>query len=317
MHLLVTGGAGYIGAHLCALLRERNIPHAIFDNLSTGHAEQVFQSPLIRGDICDASAVAAALASGPFTGVVNLAALATLPACEAAPELCANINVGGVSVLLSAMQKAGIQHFVQASSCAVYAPSDAPLSETCPLGPESRYGQSKQAAEALLAQSGMAYIALRLFNVAGAHASLHIGECHEPETHLLPLALAAALGKRDKLALFGQDYPTPDGTAVRDYIHVCDVASAMLRSMEHLHSGGTSAALNLGSGVGVSVRQLLARVEAATGKDVPHTLAQRRPGDVPALVCDTSLMRQTLGFEPQYSAIDRIIVSALQWHAKH
>lgn len=323
MRILITGGAGYVGSHLCALLRGEAIEHVIFDDLSTGHAEQVARSRLIEGDIRDETQLLAAFAEFKPDMVINLAAMATLGACQEQPEECWRINVAGTRNVLDAMRAHKVRHIVHASSCAVYAPLHAPdvLSERLsPLMPASTYGKSKLEGERLLdsyhKEHGIVPLMFRIFNIAGAHPHFDIGEHHEPETHLVPLAIEAALGRRAGLSIFGEDYPTPDGTAVRDYIHVLDVARAFLHAAHYLASGGAKQAVNLGSGIPTSVRQLLASVGEAVGKPVPSSIKGRREGDTAYLVADSNQLRTGLGFELEYSELKTIVTTALRWHRR-
>lgn len=315
-NILLTGGGGYVGCHVAQALRARGIPHLVIDDFSTGHAKALGDTPFIRADLRDAEAMDEIFAKHRPQTVIHLAALATLPDCAARPDAAQRINVDGTQHLLAAMIKHGVRDLVFASSCAVYnaTPAGTFLDETITLNPDSVYGKSKLAGEKLLKECGVRSVALRLFNVAGADPGGTIGENHSPETHLLPLAIGAALGTRPPLSIFGNDYPTGDGTAVRDYIHVCDVAEALLRGVEYLKNGGASIALNLGSGVGTSVREMVRAVEKHTGKKVPTLESPRRKGDAPWLVADATLIQSTLGWKPNHSTLDNIIGTALRWH---
>ena len=302
---------------MCRLLRKEKVEHLVFDDLSTGHREMLEGSPFIPGDISDTQQLRAAFAQLKPDVVIHMAALATLSGCAAQPDLCESTNVTGTDNVLALMEEYGVEYLVHASSCAVYAPLTAPalLSEaTSAIGPASLYGQSKWKNEQQIVASGVKHVMTRMFNIAGADPAGGIGERHDPETHLVPLAIEAALGRRPGLSIFGEDYPTQDGTAVRDYIHVCDIASAFWHSVNHLVGGGKSLAVNMGSGVGTSVRELLAVVERHVGKPVPATVKGRREGDTPYLVCDGTHTRGALGWQPAMSDIDTVVATALKWH---
>ena len=318
MKILITGGAGYAGSHFCRLLRAENIEHLVYDDLSTGHEEMLEGSPFVEGSVADAATLDKVFAQMRPDVVVHMAAMATLSGCAAEPEKCESTNVQGTDNVLAAMEKYGVKYIVHASSCAVYAPLTelVPLSEaTSAIGPASLYGQSKWKNEQqIIAEKRIKHVMTRMFNIAGADPVGGIGERHDPETHLVPLAIEAALGQRPGLAIYGIDYPTADGTAVRDYIHVCDIATAFLQGVRHLVGGGDSLIVNLGSGVGTSVRELLAAVERHVGKPVPVSITVRREGDTPYLVCDGTHAREALGWQPQISDIDTIVATALKWH---
>jgi UDP-arabinose 4-epimerase len=252
---------------------------------------------------------------------MHFAAFAYVGESVVDPETYYRNNVGGTLALLAAMRGAGVERIVFSSTCAVYGVPDAlPIRETTAKAPLNPYGDTKLAIERALhwyaAAYGLRYVALRYFNAAGADPDGEIGEEHEPETHLIPLALRAALGAGDPLQIFGTDYPTPDGTAIRDYIHVSDLADAHVRALGYLADGGDSAALNLGTGSGCSVREVIAAVERVAGRKVPRREVARRPGDPPELVADPALARAVLGWQPRYSDIDTIIATALAWEQR-
>lgn len=322
MRVLVTGGAGYAGSHICKLLRKKGIPHLVYDDLSTGHEAHIAGSPFVRGDIGNGTLLDSTFSDFRPDTVLHLAALATLGDCAARPDDCRRINVEGTRALLEAMRTHRVHTMVFAGSCAVYAnvPTGQTLREDSMAGPGSHYGKSKLAAEALLAEyrekHGLRAVTLRMFNAAGADPEGAIGEDHSPETHLLPLCIMAALGRRAALDIFGHDYPTDDGTAVRDYVHVSDIAEAFLLAATYVKNGGTAAEFNLGSGVPTSVRQLLGAVERHTGKKIPAREKPRRQGDAPWLVADNGLLRETLGWQPKHSSLDSIVETALRWHRK-
>jgi UDP-arabinose 4-epimerase len=316
--VLVTGGAGYIGSHACkALARAGHIP-LTYDNLSRGFRHAVRWGPLVEGDIADRGAVAAALRAHNVSTVMHFAAFAYVGESTGDPALYYRNNVTGTLALLDAMRETGVDRIVFSSSCATYGlPDSVPIRETMVQRPVNPYGETKLAIERVLHWYGEAYglrsVSLRYFNAAGADRDGQIGEEHEPETHLIPLVLRAALGAGTPVAIFGTDYPTPDGSAVRDYIHVEDLAAAHVRALEYLEGGGTSAAVNIATGRGYSVREIIAAVAAAVGHPVPCSEAPRRSGDPPTLVADPGRAEVLLGWRPQYSDLDTIIRTALAW----
>ena len=319
--VLVTGGAGYVGSHACKALASAGYRPVVYDNLSRGHREAVRWGPLVEGDLHDLPGLAAALRAHKVTAVMHFAALAYVGESMADPETYYRNNVGGTLALLGAMREAGVATIVFSSTCAVYgAPEHLPIRETTAAAPLNPYGETKLAIERALhwyaAAYGTRYLALRYFNAAGADPDGEIGENHEPETHLIPLVVRAALGRGDPVEIYGTDYPTPDGTAIRDYIHVSDLADAHLRALGHLAAGGDNAALNLGTGSGCSVRQVIAAVERVGGWTVPHREVARRPGDPPELVADPALALSRLGWQPRHSDLDTIIGTALAWETR-
>jgi UDP-glucose-4-epimerase GalE len=318
--ILLIGGGGFVGAHVSKLLREQKIDHLVVDDFSTGHVRQLGESPFVRADIAHADSIDATFAAYTPDTVIHLAALATLGDCAARPEAAARVNIEGTRNLLAAMVKHNVRDMVFASSCAVYNATQTGirLNETIALNPGSIYGQTKLAGEQLLAEyrekHGLRSVAFRIFNAAGADPDGMIGEDHTPETHLLPLAIDTALGRRNTIDIFGNDYATSDGTAVRDYVHVCDIASAFLLGAGYLKNGGAPIALNLGSGIGTSVRELLQAVEKHTDRKIRVVETPRRAGDAPWLVADPTLIKRTLPWQPQLSTLDQIIATALHWH---
>jgi UDP-arabinose 4-epimerase len=317
--ILVTGGAGYIGSHACkALARAGYLPVA-YDDLSRGHRAAVRWGPLVEGDIADRPRLCAALAEHRVAAVMHFAAYAYVGESVGNPALYYRNNLSGSLSLLEAMRETRVGEIVFSSTCAIYGTPDAvPIRETAPQNPVNPYGETKRAIERALHWYGQAYAirsaSLRYFNAAGADGEGEIGEDHEPETHLIPLVLGAALGRRPAIEVFGTDYPTPDGTAIRDYIHVDDLADAHLRALERLRSGCASIALNLGSGEGHSVREVIAAAVAVSGRKIAVRDAPRRPGDPPALVADPSLAAQTLGWRASRSSLEAIIRTAFAWH---
>jgi UDP-arabinose 4-epimerase len=320
--VLVTGGAGYIGSHACKVLARAGYQPVVFDNLSRGHRGAVRWGPFVEGDIADRLRLCAALAEHRVSAVMHFAAYAYVGESVADPALYYRNNLGGTLSLLEAMRETGVSEIVFSSTCATYGiPDGVPIGESTPQRPVNPYGETKLAIERALHWYGEAYgmrsAALRYFNAAGADPEGEIGECHEPETHLVPLVLQAALGQRPQIDIFGTDYPTPDGTAIRDYVHVHDLAIAHLRALERLGAGGDSIGVNLGTGSGHSVREVIAAAEAVSGRMVPARDAPRRPGDPPALVADPSLAAEILGWRAQHSDLDTIIRTALAWHTRH
>jgi len=302
------------------LARAGYVP-VVYDNLSRGHREAVRWGPLVEGDIGDRAQLRQAFAEYRVTAVMHFAAYAYVGESVADPALYYRNNLTGTLALLDAMREAEVREIVFSSTCATYGtPDTLPLRETAPQNPVNPYGETKLAMERALHWYGRAYglraVSLRYFNAAGADPDGELGEDHDPETHLVPLVLRAALGQGPAVEIFGTDYPTPDGTAIRDYIHVDDLAAAHLRALERLRAGGGSIALNLGTGLGHSVREVLAAAEAVSGRKVPAHAAPRRPGDPPALVADPSLAAEVLGWRANCSGIEEIVGSAFAWHAR-
>ena len=319
--ILVTGGAGYIGSHACKALARAGYVPVVYDNLSRGHRAAVRWGPLVEGDVADGTRLRAAIAEHRVVAVMHFAAFAYVGESVGDPALYYRNNLCGSLSLLDAMRESGVGAIVFSSTCATYGiPDTVPIRETAPQRPVSPYGETKLAIERALHWYGQAYamrsVSLRYFNAAGADAEGEIGEDHQPETHLVPLVLKAALGQGPAIEVFGTDYPTPDGTAIRDYIHVDDLADAHLRALERLRAGGGSIAVNLGTGQGHSVREVIATAEAVSGRKIPARDAPRRPGDPPALVADPSLATEALGWRAKHSGLDAIIRTALAWHIR-
>lgn len=317
--VLVTGGAGYIGSHACKVLSRAGYRPVVFDNLSRGHRAAVRWGPLIEGDLAGRDKLTAALRHYGVAYVMHFAAFAYVGESVTDPALYYANNLGGTLSLLEAMREAGVDKIVFSSTCATYGiPAEVPIRENLPQLPVNPYGETKLAIERALHWYGEAYglrsVSLRYFNAAGADPEGEIGERHGPETHLVPLVLEAALGQRQQVDIYGTDYQTPDGTAIRDYIHVQDLAEAHLRALEHLGAGRHSVALNLGTGRGRSVREVIRTVESVSGKAVPCREAARRPGDPPILVADPSLAAELLGWRARISDLDTIVRTALVWH---
>jgi UDP-arabinose 4-epimerase len=319
--ILVTGGAGYIGSHTCKLLAQEGCEVAVFDNLSRGHRGLVKWGNLIEGDLRNGALLRESLSKFLPEAVIHFAAFAYVGESTADPGLYYDNNVGGTLSLLAAMRDSGVGRLVVSSTCAVYGqPERMPITEDMPHNPISPYGSSKAAMERICRDfdpaHGIRTIALRYFNAAGCDPDGEIGERHDPEPHLIPRALMAMDGEIGALDVFGGDYPTPDGTCIRDYVHVADLASAHVMAARHLIGGGASDALNLGTGHGVSVREVLEAVRRITGKNVPQRMALRRPGDPAVLIADASRAGTILGWTAKQSDIDTIVRTAWSWHRK-
>jgi UDP-glucose-4-epimerase GalE len=319
--VLVTGGAGYIGSHACkALARAGHVP-VTYDNLVYGHREAVRWGPFVEGDLADRAKIAETIRRHGISAVMHFAAFAYVGESMQKPQLYFHNNVGNTLALLDAMLDTGVKHIVFSSTCATYGtPDRVPMSEDTPQRPVNPYGETKLMMERALHWYGQAYgigyVALRYFNAAGADPDGETGEAHDPETHLIPLILDAAVGRRPQIDIYGTDYPTPDGTAIRDYIHVQDLADAHVRALDHLLRGGGSAALNLGTGEGHTVREVIDAAERVTGRKVPRREVGRRPGDPPSLVADPRRARELLGWRPAMSDLDSILRTAWIWHQK-
>ncbi|HEY8156371.1 MAG TPA: UDP-glucose 4-epimerase GalE [Myxococcota bacterium] len=318
-HLLVTGGAGYIGSHTLRGLQRAGHTAVVFDDMRAGREELVKDARLVRGDVRDRDAVSRVFAEqGPFDGILHFAALLSVPESVANPLLYYSNNVTGSQVLLEAALAAGTRAFVLSSTAAVYGhPATQPISEATPPAPINPYGASKAHVERILADEetahGLRWAALRYFNACGADPEGDLGECHDPETHLIPVALEAAAGLREALPLYGTDYPTRDGTCVRDYVHVTDLATAHVMAIEALLAGRSLGPRNLATGRGVTNREVLAAVEKIVGRPVPVKESPRRPGDPPELIADASRFRREFGWEPRHSDLDSVVRTAWAW----
>jgi len=322
MKILVTGGAGYIGSHACKALAKAGYTPIAYDNLVYGHRAAVRWGPLVEADLADQATLAETLARFEIAAVMHFAAFAYVGESMTNPQLYFHNNVVNTLTLLDSMVDHGVRDIVFSSTCATYGePTKVPIAEDHLQVPVNPYGESKLAVEKILGWYQKAYAirfaALRYFNAAGADPDGEIGEDHDPETHLIPLAIEAALGRGKELQIFGTDYPTPDGTAVRDYIHVTDLAEAHLLALARLTAGATDLRLNLGTGQGHSVREVLGAVEKISGRKVPAREVGRRPGDPPALVADARKAGEVLGWRPTYAALETIVEHALRWHEKH
>jgi UDP-glucose-4-epimerase GalE len=319
--VLVTGGAGYIGAHTAKALQERGFLPVVYDDLSSGFREAVCWGPLVEGDIGDRDALGQAMDAYGVRAVVHFAGLIEVGRSTAKPDLFWGTNVAGTISLLTAMRERGVGRLVFSSSAAVYGqggrgPLEA-IPEDAEKAPASPYGDTKLAAEWMIAAQCRAYgltaVALRYFNAAGADPSGQIGEAHDPETHLIPLAIAAGLGLGRPLTVFGQDFATPDGTCLRDYIHVSDLAAAHVAALDVDLPAGAFEAVNVGTGEGRSVFQVVEAVGQAIGRPAPFSVGPRRAGDPPSLVADPSRARRLLGWTPRCSALEEIVADALRW----
>jgi len=320
MKILVTGGAGYIGSHTAKFLAAAGHEPVIFDDMSQGHEWAVKWGPLERGSLADQGRLREVFAAHKVEAVVHFAASALVGESMSQPTKYFRNNTVATLNLLDAMREAGVATIVFSSTCATYGdPVRVPIDETHPQTPVNPYGESKLMVEKILRWYGSAYglkwIALRYFNAAGADPAGEIGEDHDPETHLVPLVIGAALGTRPPVKVFGTDYPTPDGLAVRDYVHVMDLADAHRRALEGLGNGTASQAINLGTGQGHSVRSVIDTVNRVGGKKVPFEEAPRRAGDPPELVAAPGRAREVLGWSCRYAALEVIVEHAWKWHA--
>lgn len=317
---MVTGGAGYIGSVTVEALLRRGHGVTVVDHLGTGHREAVHpDARFVLADIHDTERIAHALEEHGIEAVIHFAASSLVGASMQVPLKYFDNNVAGSLSLLQAVVGAGIDRFVFSSTAALYGtPKEAPIPENAEIRPESVYGASKQIVETMLhwlaSTEGLGYVALRYFNAAGA--SDRYGEDHHPETHLIPLVLQVALGQRDKIAIFGDDYDTPDGTAVRDYVHVEDLASAHVLAVEAL-GAADERVYNLGNGSGFSVREVIEVCRNVTGHEIPADVAPRRAGDPPILVADTARVERELGWSPGRPSLEEIVRSAWEWHRAH
>lgn len=319
---LVVGGAGYVGSHLVAELLARGADVTVLDDLSTGHAAAVLApAHLVRASLANQAEVDAVLAGGPFHAVFHFAALSLVGDSMREPLRYLRRNIGDGLTLIDACIRHGVPNFVLSSTAALFGGAgNAPIAEATAIDPGSPYGESKWALERALAWASrihnLRYAALRYFNAAGADAAGRLGEDHAPETHLIPLTIDAALGRRPPLTVFGTDYATADGTAIRDYVHVTDLATAHLAALAQLETG-RDAVFNLGTGTGHSVREVIAAVERVSGRRVPHTLGPRRPGDPAVLVASSAAITAATGWQPDRRGLDEIVGTALAWREAH
>jgi UDP-arabinose 4-epimerase len=313
--ILVTGGAGYIGSHTCKVLAAHGFKPVTYDNLIAGHRDAVRWGPFVAGDILDTGRIAATLAEYQPEAVIHFAAFAYVGESVEDPAKYYHNNVAGTLSLLDACRATGVRNIILSSSCATYGvPETLPISESEPQAPINPYGRSKLMMEHIVedyaAAYGIRYVSLRYFNACGADPGGELSERHGPETHLIPRALMAATGRIPHLAVFGDDYETDDGTCVRDYIHVTDLARAHALAAKYLADGGVSTAVNLGTGRGVSIREILTAIHRVTDREVPIVMEPRRAGDPPALFADPRLAADRLGFKAELSDIDTIVRTA-------
>ncbi len=319
--ILVAGGAGYIGSHMVALLVEKGYDVVVVDNLCTGHWQAVKGAKLRVGDLRDGNFLDQVFSEFPIDGVINFAAYSLVGESVTNPLKYYGNNVAGSQSMLTAMKNHGVKKIVFSSTAAAYGePEKQPIEETDRTEPTNPYGATKLAIEGMLKWCdrayGIKYAALRYFNAAGANTDVGIGEDHNPESHLIPIVLQAALGKRDHVGIFGDDYPTPDGTCVRDYIHVRDLASAHLLALEYLDKGGESGSFNLGNGTGYSVKEIIDTARKVTGKPIPATVEPRRAGDPSVLIASNKKAQEVLGWKPE-RGLEQIISDAWTWHSSH
>ncbi len=320
--ILITGGLGYVGSHAMRYLREQGREVLAFDNLIYGHTEAACGAPYVIGDLMNTDDLRKVFRENEIDSVMHFAAFAAVGESVAHPKKYYDNNIRGGLNLLEAMLEADVKRFVFSSTCAIFGePVEIPMAETHPVSPANPYGETKLAFERVLKWYGRAYglksACLRYFNAAGAHPSGEIGEDHEPERHLIPLAIRAADGTEDALTVFGSDYDTPDGTCIRDYIHVTDLAQAHLLALQQMENGGDSSAYNLGNGNGYSVLEVIQCVERITGHPVPHAFGDRRPGDPGRLVGSSKKAMDELGWRPEFDSLEAIVETAWRWHESH
>jgi UDP-glucose-4-epimerase GalE len=321
MRVLVTGGAGYVGSHAAKLLAEHGHEVWIVDNLAEGHRAAAGMLPLVVADLIDQPTITKLLKSHRIDAVMHFAAFCYVGVSVREPAKYYQNNIVGTLALLEALRAADVRRIVFSSTCATYGnPIRVPIDEDHPQQPITPYGFTKLAIERALADYahayGLGYAALRYFNASGAAADGSIGEDHDPETHLIPLVLQVALGQREKVDIFGTDYPTPDGTCIRDYIHVDDLASAHVLALEKI-TDGAALKLNLGTGRGASVEEIVEHCREVTGHAIPARAVARREGDPPELVADASAAKRVLGWEAEHKDVRTVIESAWRWHAAH
>jgi len=321
MAILVTGGAGYIGSHTLRMLRERGRDAVVLDSMEFGHHAAVLGAPLVVGDIADAALVRKTVEEHDIDAVIHFAAYKAAGESMERPARYFHNNVAGTAALLDTLRECDVRRVVFSSTCAVYGtPTELPVSEANDIHPESPYGESKYLVERMLAWFDTCHdlrsVALRYFNAAGASFDGRIGEDSTVALNLIPVAMSAALGRIPELQVFGTDYPTPDGTAIRDYVHVLDLADAHVRALEHLEAGGESLTVNLGTGTGSSVQEVVDATRRISGVDVPVRYVDRRPGDPVAVYADNRKAAELLGWKPQYG-LEEIIQTAWQWHSTH
>ncbi|MFH1277779.1 MAG: UDP-glucose 4-epimerase GalE [Candidatus Eisenbacteria bacterium] len=322
MRVLVTGGAGYIGSQTVKELMMEGHDPVVLDDLSEGHRQAVRGAPLVALSLADREGLQYLFAEEPFDAVIHFAAHCYVGESMENPLKYYRNNVANAMNLLDACVEAGVRRFVFSSTCATYGePQSMPLREDHPQNPVNVYGETKLVVEKILRDvsraHGLRYVALRYFNAAGADPEGEMGEDHDPETHLIPLVLQVALGGREEIRVFGDDYDTPDGTCVRDYIHTVDLARAHVLALDHLAGGGDSDAFNVGTGTGYSVREVIECARAVTGMPIPAVTEGRRPGDPARLVAGNEKIRGVLGWEPRFPSLEDVVRTAWDWHRNH
>lgn len=320
--ILVVGGAGYIGSHMCKMLRAQGHAVYVLDNLSTGRRKALGDVHFVQADLNHPEQIHALVGEIRPRAVMHFAALIEVGESVRDPQRYYANNLTGTLNLLAAMRAHGVRQFIFSSTAAIYGdPHYVPIDEAHPCGPINPYGRSKWMVEQILADYAIAYdlrsVCLRYFNAAGADPDAQLGECHEPESHLIPLVLQVALGRRPHIAVYGTDYPTADGSCVRDYVHVQDLCSAHLSALHYLAHGGATAQFNLGNGQGFSVLEVIERCRQITGRPIQALMQARRPGDSAALVADATRAREILGWRPQFAALDQIIAHAWAWQQRY
>lgn len=323
MSILVFGGAGYIGSHAVYQLIDRGFEAVVVDNLQTGHKEAIHpKAKFYQGDIRDREFLRSVFEQEQIEAVIHFAANSLVGESVALPLKYYDNNVFGTQAILEVMEEFNVKKIVFSSSAATYGePKQVPTTEDMETNPTSPYGETKLAMEKMMKwteiANGMKFVSLRYFNVAGARSTGEIGEDHDPETHLIPVVLQAALGKREKIIIFGEDYETEDGTCIRDYIHVEDLIDAHILALEYLQNGGESNIFNLGSSQGFSVKEIVETAKAVTGRTIPVEIGERRAGDPSTLIASSQKAHQILGWEPKKTSVDKIIEDAWNWHVNH
>ena len=320
-NILVTGGAGYIGSHACKILAKAGYTPITYDNLVYGHESAVKWGPFEQGDILDRNRLDEVIKRYQPTAIMHFAAFAYVGESVDNPGKYYHNNVSGSLTLLEVMRDYNINNFIFSSTCATYGePEQIPIPEDHKQAPINPYGQSKLMIEQMLSDFDVAHnlksVSLRYFNAAGADPDGDTGEDHDPETHLIPLVLDVAVGKRPSITIFGDDYDTPDGTCIRDYIHVTDLADAHVKALKYLEQGGATTKYNLGNGKGFSVKEVIDTAKLITAKDIPVVIGPRRPGDPPRLVGDAARIRKELNWQPEYADLETIIETAWKWHQR-
>ncbi len=323
MSILVLGGAGYIGSHAVDQLINKGYEVIVIDNLQTGHRQSIHEkAKFYQGDIRDKKFMQDVFTKETIDGVIHFAASSLVGESVEKPLVYFNNNVHGTQITLEVMEEFGVKHIVFSSTAATYGePKEMPIVETMPTNPENPYGESKLMMEKIMKWCdkayGIRYVALRYFNVAGAKSDASIGEDHDPETHLIPIILQTALGQREYLGIYGEDYDTPDGTCIRDYVYIEDLIAAHIAALDYLQKGNESNIFNLGSNTGYSVKEMLEAARAVTGKEIPAKVLPRRLGDPSKLVASSEKAKLVLGWEPQVIDIKQIIKTAWEWHVSH